>query len=267
MKKNETKRNTSKRSLLLVALLLLVAVFTFGGYTLSKYISTQTSGEQSATVAKWGYTVTADASGLFGEKYDNTGSVTAGSDNISVSASGKTLAPGTKGSMTFGISGTAEVLANINFKLTGNDVELKLEDGTSYLPVEYTLKWSDKEISSRKLSDIEKYVQNILENPEITVDGLKSVESKTNVYKEPGNEELALSFTLEWNWAFTNNKGATGTSAEIGYDVLDTILGLYANNSGSTSVSYNGKTYNVTGSNHVLNLNMTFSVTQVQSKA
>ena len=49
--------------IIVALLLLLVAVIGFGGYTLSKYVSNKTSGG-TAQVAKWGYTVEADATKL-----------------------------------------------------------------------------------------------------------------------------------------------------------------------------------------------------------
>ena len=49
-------------------LIALIALMCFGGYTFSKYV-TSGSGTGTAQVAKWGYTVDVNTSGIFGEKY------------------------------------------------------------------------------------------------------------------------------------------------------------------------------------------------------
>ena len=149
MRQTNTRKKNNLRSMIIVALLLLlVAVIGFGGYTLSKYVSNKTSGG-TAQVAKWGYTVEADATKLFGKnyKFDTTSSVvTDGTADLTVSSSSTAnlVAPGTSGSMTFSVKGAAEVLAKVDIEFTVvNDIVLNYEkDGTAgtYKPVKWTLK-------------------------------------------------------------------------------------------------------------------------------
>ena len=65
----KTEKKDNRKSILLIALLLLlVAIIGFGGYTLSKYITSKdTSG--AAQVAKWGFKIEADNKNLFGSEY------------------------------------------------------------------------------------------------------------------------------------------------------------------------------------------------------
>ena len=55
---NEKSKNGKRIALILLALLLIAAI-AFGAYTYSKYVSSG-NGSGSATVAKWGFTITVD---------------------------------------------------------------------------------------------------------------------------------------------------------------------------------------------------------------
>ena len=100
----QTKGKNSNKKLAVAALVLLVVLtLAFGGYTLAKYI-TSASGNGTAQVAKWGYTVDVDATKLFGTKYafENTSSTVAtdgASLTVSASSENNVVAPGTSGSM------------------------------------------------------------------------------------------------------------------------------------------------------------------------
>ena len=206
---NQKKRNT--RSIVIVGLLLLlVAVIGFGGYTLSKYV-TKKSGNGSATVAKWGFTVDADASELFGKQYKKGVIVEAGTEGIDVSAStgndNNLVAPGTTGSMTFSVKGTAEVRAQIEINLNvTNDVVLKYTKddtaGVDYAPVKWTLK-----LNGAPVKDAEN----------VTLAKIATALNKTGTY-EPNATAINEEYELSWTWAFS-----TGDEN----DALDTLLGMY----------------------------------------
>ena len=69
MTQQKTKRkNNGKTAVIAVLLFSLIAILCFGGYTLSKYV-TSSSDKGVAQVAKWGYTLEADGSNLFGKNY------------------------------------------------------------------------------------------------------------------------------------------------------------------------------------------------------
>ena len=118
MTQQKSERKNNKKTTVIIALLLaLIAILSFGGYTLSKFV---TSGGSTgkAQVAKWGYTMEIDGGNLFGKNYkfdDKASKVTKDTTGLTVKASGdyNVIAPGTTGSMTFTIGGQAEVKALI----------------------------------------------------------------------------------------------------------------------------------------------------------
>lgn len=236
----QKKRNT--RSIVIVGLLLLlVAVIGFGGYTLSKYV-TKKSGAGSATVAKWGFTVTSDDSKIFGDKYkfEEGNSVVTSDGNLTVNATSKVLAPGTTGSMTFSIKGSAEVLAQIEIKMTiTSDVVLKYtKNGVAqddYAPVKWTLKKGE----------------TVMVNGD-TLDAVKTALNKTEEYK-PNGTTINEEYELSWAWDF---------STDDAHDELDTLLGMYANNTANTT---NGDYAVVAdGTNTTVAFTLDISITQLQ---
>lgn len=243
-----TQKNSNKKSVFVIALLLLlVAVIGFGGYTMSKYISSK-SDNGTASVAKWGFTVTANGDGLFGKeyKYDagknasivNTGagaSLTVKADNEE-----SRVAPGTTGSMTFSIGGTAEVKSKIEVSLTGNDVVLKYTTATvtdgEYAPVKWTLK---KTGGTGTLLNGGTFAQLTTELAKLNA----TVEANA-AYANAGE------YTIEWAWAY-----------ESGNDALDTFLGTIANTPATTT---DGTYTKATGTTTAISFNLSVSVTQLK---
>lgn len=248
---NAQKKDNRKSIFVIGLLLLLVAVIGFGGYTLSKYV-TEKEAKGSASVAKWGFTVNADADKLFGKEYkwDGTNStVSATGDTITVKANSATgtnlVAPGTTGSMTFTIAGTAEVKAKVEIAFTANkDVVLEYKKGGTagtYNPVKWTLK---------KGEDI------LVENS--TLAAIADELSKA-VYDETINPGASYTnagtYTIEWVWAFDD------TTANPDADKLDTLLGWTA--SGATIPTDYGFTVE-TGTNTTIDFALNISITQEQ---
>lgn len=250
-----TQKNSNKKSVFVIALLLLlVAVIGFGGYTMSKYISSKTA-DGTASVAKWGFTVEANATNLFGAdyKYDAGKSVvdTAGGATLTVSAASagegvnrsNLVAPGTTGSMTFKVKGSAEVRSRVAINLAViNDVVLKytttgVADGT-YAPVKWTLK---------------KNGANVTGAVDVDLATLASKLNTTNDY-DPNSAEINDEYTIEWAWAF-----------EGGNDALDTFLGMISNNSTVSSYNDGTDTYSKeTGTSTTINFDLSVSVTQLK---
>lgn len=246
---NAQKKDNRKSIFVIGLLLLLVVVIGFGGYTLSKYV-TEKKETGSASVAKWGFTVTSDADKLFGKEYkwDGTNStVSATGDTITVKANSATgtnlVAPGTTGSMTFTIAGTAEVKAKVEIAFTANkDVVLEYKKGGTagtYNPVKWTLK---------KGEDI------LVENS--TLAAIAGELSKA-VYDETINPGASYTnagtYTIEWVWAFDD------TTANPDADKLDTLLGWTA--SGATIPTDYGFTVE-TGTNTTIDFALNISITQ-----
>lgn len=221
-KKNENKKN--KKVVVVAAMALLLALVGIsGGETYAKYASNQTD-DATATVAKWGYTVSANAKELFGQKY---GVATVGKEttidnvngvNVVSSSTHNVVAPGTRGSMTMSVNGDAEVLSKITTTLNVRDICLK----TSSTPAEdyYPLDWSlevSAEIdgtvfSTPNLTDMNGATVNTQINDHITL-------LNTFFVEIAANKSVQYSLTLSWKWDFDN-----------GNDKMDTIFGGLAHN-------------------------------------
>ena len=238
MTQQKSERKKNKKTAVIVALLLaLVALLCFGGYTFSKYV-THGNGTGTAKVAKWGYTVNVDTSGIFGEKYKKVAgdfsTITAAPDGLTVkaeSAGRKLVAPGTTGSMTFSVGGKSEVRARLYMGITPNeDVVLKIKKGEEaeivYNPVKWTLTKNGNPVDGAQnvtLIDI----ANKLNHEPVSVGGTY----------EAGTELPETVYELSWAWAFEG----TETFAGITVNELDTILGQRANDAAFT---YAGWTIN-----------------------
>lgn len=231
MTQQKSERKNNKKTTVIIALLLaLIAILSFGGYTLSKFV---TSGGSTgkAQVAKWGYTMEIDGSNLFGKNYkfdDKASKVTKDTTGLTVKASGdyNVIAPGTTGSMTFKIGGQAEVKALIAMGITPEkDITLKLKkaDGQEivYNPIKWTLKKNGKLITgleNKTLIDVAGAFHDMTSNPVSSV-------------KKPGEVLEETTYELIWAWAFEGTDTFTGITA----DELDTILGRRANDTSYAS--------------------------------
>ena len=248
-----TQKNSNKKSVFVIALLLLlVAVIGFGGYTMSKYISSK-SDNGTASVAKWGFTVNADATKVFGSNYEKAGGVSStvtdktDATKLTVKASvadSKVVAPGTTGSMTFGFGGTSEVLAEFTFDLKVTDISLAYTkggvDGT-YSPIKWTLNDG---------------ATNVVDGG--TIEAVKGALNKKATLN-PGDTLEEKSYTLTWVWDFETSDASKKTE----YNMLDTYLGKLAN--GYTEAAYEG--YAKTDANTTLSLELNISVVQLQNRA
>lgn len=256
-----TQKNSNKKSVFVIALLLLlVAVIGFGGYTMSKYISSK-SHNGTASVAKWGFTVDAKATNLFGTEYKyDTDAKTSISNSeagtvITVNASSGTnlVAPGTKGSMTFSIDGTAEVRSKIEVSLSGNDVVLKYTamgvTNGEYAPVKWTLKKKD---ATDPLLNGGNFTQLTTELAKLNA----TVEANA-AYANAGE------YTIEWAWAFET--GSDDTEKTLN-NKLDTLLGMVATKAGAThdALTNEGFTEVVADTKTTINFNLSVSVTQLK---
>ena len=238
MTQHKSERKNNRKTAVIVALLLaLVALLCFGGYTFSKYV-THGNGTGTANVAKWGYTVNVDTSGIFGEKYKKVAgdfsTITAAPDGLTVkaeSAGRKLVAPGTTGSMTFSVGGKSEVRARLYMGITPNeDVVLKIKKGEEaeivYNPVKWTLKKNGVVVTGAQNVTLIDIADKLNHEP-VSVGGTY----------EAGTELSTTTYELSWAWAFEGTETFTG----ITVNELDTILGQRANNAAFT---YAGWTIN-----------------------
>lgn len=209
---NASKKDNRKSILVIGLLLLLVAVIGFGGYTLSKYVTKKSVKDNKAQVAKWGFTIDAKATDLFGKNYKAGVVTTDTSDKAALSASAagdyNIVAPGHSGSMTFSIAGTAEVKAEVSFNLdVVHDVSLvyKIGEGenTTYSPVKWTLKkGTTVVVDGKTLADVKSELE-------------KNQKQTYNANDTAINE----TYTLSWEWKYYVDDNT---------DLLDTYLAAEA---------------------------------------
>ena len=255
---NAQKKDNRKSIFVIGLLLLLVAVIGFGGYTLSKYV-TEKKETGHASVAKWGFTVETKTGDLFGAKYkfDDTknSSVvttddTAATLTVKASDTENRVAPGTTGSMTFTIKGSAEVKAKVEIALTvNNDVVLEYKKGEvagTYKPVKWTLKKDGNVVVSEGKS-----LENVtLAEIATALNGYGATVNASGTYAHAGT------YTIEWAWAYD----ATTENADA--DKLDTLLGWTAN--GTTTIP-DGYGFTVeTGTQTTIDFALKISITQVK---
>ena len=268
---NRENAGKNKKTVLTIAIaLLLVLALALGGFTFARYIS-QGNGSDSATVAKWGWTISADAGSFFGKKYAGQGlsTVTEGDENLSVKASGDSnvVAPGTTGSFTFSIGGSAEVASKITVALTGKDIVLKATVTTgepsasetttyTYSPIKFSLQ-KDEEAAEEDLTFAELQEKLAALSAEAVAAG--------ETYAGAGE------YTVTWEWAFDNASATAtkvGNGADLDGNACDTILGLYAASQKPT-VTHNDVEYTIdqtpeTGTNIELSLELSITVEQIQ---
>ena len=142
-------KNKKQKKLVVLAAMgaLLALVGVSGSQTYAKYIESKTVKTEQATVAKWGYVVTADASKFFGKGHKvpaSSTSVVAHSEGVTVKAhSGKVrdlVAPGTEGYFDVFINGSSEVLSKYSFEISGDSqpISLVYNGSVCYEPLKWT---------------------------------------------------------------------------------------------------------------------------------
>lgn len=284
---NNDKSKNGKRIALILVALLLIAAIAFGAYTYSKYV-TSDEGQDSATVAAWGYTVTVgngtDNGFGFSQYYGADGEADAdGSSAViaGITADKNVVAPGAKGSTTITISGYAEVDAKLSVVAEStNNIYIEMTatgqtPGTLYyFPVLFSLESDDDQftdITNQPLANVVAALEGLNEE-------LQSSTSTTGT---------TTTYTLSWAWAFEGTAESAGqpqntlwvsdgdgtysvhstkiTAADV--DSLDTSLGQAAVLSSSfsdRSITVGGQSYNYSKDNcHTsLDLQITVSITQ-----
>lgn len=214
---------------LLLALVLVTSCFVGG--TFAKYVTSGTGGD-SARVAKFGVTITANGT-MFAKEYDTDDArvSTTIAKSVVSSDTSKLVAPGTKGDMvSMTMTGTPEVAVNVKCEAT----EVKLEnwtreDNTFYCPLKFTIKGLDGTV----------HISGLDYNSAATLQAAIKNEIAAYSVNYPANttlsEKNAAALAVSWDWAFAD---AAGTMAHQS-DVDDTYLG---NQAATATVSLTVKT-------------------------
>lgn len=264
---NEKSKNGKRIALILLALLLIAAI-AFGAYTYSKYVSSG-NGSGSATVAKWGFTITVEDSKDFTDNfgfandYGTTGASQDSETGAVISASSEStniVGPGAKGGTTFSVTGKAEVEATLTAEITGKQIFLTIADESGntyvYTPVVYTYNGVSGTISeiNTKLGELN---QKVAANQEVVI--------QNN--------------TITWAWAFEGAADGVTLPKESGegslaitqadVDVLDTALAQLSAKTEITTkkITVNDTVYTIqTGeSDYNLTESVTLTITLTQS--
>ena len=203
----------NKKFIMIFAMVLMVSlVVGMGAMTYAKYVTSYNTPAQSATAAKWGFVVTADASNLFGNQYKEPAS---GGDtyatvneegNVVVkgTADAKVVAPGTMGYLTINVNGSAEVMAKLSVTL---DITENIGNGT-YVPVQWAL------VAGNATPADDAWVTDL--------------ETLTTAADYTPGTTVASSYKLYWRWAF---------STSTDNDKLDTVIGAKAAGKNYTEVN------------------------------
>lgn len=221
MKKNRMMRLAS---LLLVLTLLSTSVISG---TFAKYVTTN-GGTDTAQVAKFGVIINvADDLGLFNTAYETTD--TAGYTGLSVTSSSTSqlVAPGTKGSMSFNITGMPEVATRVSINF-GTCNAVQLVTGSYTLPAGAFEAAQKTVVTTAVYEPIKFYfgTDAITDATEysMTLEELKTAMSSTFTQDyEPNHNfgDSGLTYYLGWSWAFED-----ATITDVNF--LDTYLGWEA---------------------------------------
>jgi len=206
---------------MITAMFLMIAlVVGMGAMTYARYTTTQDTGNQSATAAKWGIVLTVNTTNLFDKNYNDGTAVTADNTtgDVVTTADNMIVAPGTSGSMTIEINGSAEVLSQLKIAEEGTTEEIFFND---YYPVKWTLteKNGDSAADTVDINGDSTETSGTL-NDLITY--LTNLKTKFNA-----NDTIAKTYTITWNWPLgesenENNKYDTAIGAIVSGTTLDT---------------------------------------------
>ena len=212
MKKNRMMRLAS---VLLVAVLMTTC--TISG-TFAKYV-TEGSAEDYARVAKWGVEVTPNGV-MFAKEYAKNDDSYVKDNTVASSNEWKVVAPGTTGNMTeVQITGTPEVATRITYDATIVLTNWKLEDGTEYCPIIFTVEGIKYYIGNGSIHNVDELITAV----KTAIGNCKrDYEPKTNLAEK--NKDFP---TVSWEWEFEGDK-ADATLRGYQTDAKDTELGNLA---------------------------------------
>ncbi|MCH5156805.1 MAG: hypothetical protein J1G02_02880 [Clostridiales bacterium] len=269
MENKKDNKNTKRIGIAIIVLLLLLAIGATAGITLAKYISSATVQSQTATAAKWGYTLTADASGMFGTNYgavkDNFATVVeSGGVVVSSTSNANVVAPGTKGEAKLVLNGSGEVNAVLTITVSDSFKTIHLTDnnGLNYYPVKWKVNGTEVTAESNTMgaNDFAKAIVTALNKTGVLPTGITATAKNNVVTVElPANTNITdLKLEISWEWAYRTAK--SGSSGEY-YDAEDTILGQIAQ---AGKIETTGSLSGYAGSSWQLAFGFSADIEQVQ---
>ena len=199
------KKNYVMRFAAVLLVLVLLSTCVVSG-TFAKYV-TKGEATDTATVAKFGVTVTV-SSDAFATEYDKDDTSVSIDKTVKSSAADKdVLAPGTKGTLaTLSITGTPEVAVNIKYEATldlGDNWKVGAE---VYCPLVFEVNGDKIQIDGATIKTVEELEAAV-------VDAIATYEENI----EAGTDLSTIDdIAISWSWAFSTSEAN---------DVKDTALG------------------------------------------
>ena len=213
-----SKKNWTLRAAVLMFAFVLITSCFVGG-TFAKYV-TGGSGTDSARVAKFGVTVTANGT-MFAKEYATDDQTVVGTIAKSVISTDKVVAPGTESNGDFvaaTVTGTPEVAVRVSYKLDTATLQLenwKDGDGQFYCPLVFKVKTPD---GNTVISGMEFQTAEAMKAALVN-----AVAAYTKDYA-PGTDlsgKAADTLAISWEWPFE-----TGADPDKpANNVRDTFLG------------------------------------------
>ena len=222
MKKNRMMRLASG---LLVAVLL--STCTISG-TFAKYVTTN-GGADNARVAKFGVQINvSDDLGLFDTAYEKDDADYENTLSVLSQTTDQVVAPGTKGSMSFNITGMPEVATRVSIDFGSETGAIQLPVGTYTLPAGAFVA-EEKTVTTTAVYEPIKFYFGTTEISDSTVYSMTLEQLQTEMTTtftqdyDPGHNfgENGTTYYLGWCWAFEDNSVAN-------VNFLDTYLGYEA---------------------------------------
>ena len=178
-------RNSDKIEIFIVVIVMLSVVVAISGMSFARYTTSGTGGANSARVAKWGFVIDVDAEDLFAPVGGSSEDValTSDGDGLSLDSVGSAILPNAGGALTFSVSGTAEVAAEITFSLPSEAEIICLktgEDEIIYSPIRWTLTKNGEEV--------------------VTGGDLTAIREALPAMTVPAGQEVRDSYVLTWKW-------------------------------------------------------------------
>ena len=214
MRKLNIKTPVLYRVLICLLCLVLVSTALFY-YIQAKYVSGGGSESPEASVTRWGFTAIINGDHMFGEHYisgeiETDTTLDEYSYDVRAKANSTVIAPDTSGYMSFSVTGSAEVDAQVVLKASGGDVKVTVKEGGNkyeYRPIRWSLDVIDGANITNKVNNG-------------TLEELLSVMASLNPVIKAGNS-VDVEYRITWEWPLET--GSTQEEKDL-HNELDSLI-------------------------------------------
>lgn len=215
-KRHKKKRNGVMKKNIII-LVLSLAIITISalttGFAYAKLVKTAYGTTETATVARFGVTLTWGSEGLFSDNYTTAG----GKTSVQMQDSAKGIAPGTSGSTTLTVGGESEISISLKIGVQATHTGWTLTDGTEYMPIVFVIMKGDKYLQADYTYATTKhtFAMSDMQNANIEMDTILA------------GTTLDQEYSIGWEWAATASVPSDTyyicTTADSDYKVGDII--------------------------------------------